>query len=129
MTYLRVLNYFLEISVIRDSTCMFLAQKKYALELLDRAHMANCNPTWTSVDTKSKLGSVENPISDPTLYRSLAEPHLVALKRVHRYVRGTLDFGLQLYASIAGSLVLYTDTDLAGCPTTRRSTSDYCVFL
>ncbi|GJW11443.1 ribonuclease H-like domain-containing protein [Tanacetum coccineum] len=45
---------------------------KYALELLDRAHMANYNPTWTPVDTESKLGSDGDPISDPTLYYSLA---------------------------------------------------------
>ncbi|GKB12485.1 ribonuclease H-like domain-containing protein [Tanacetum coccineum] len=87
--------------------------------------MANCNPTRTPVDTESKLGSDGDPISDPTLYRSLAD----ALKRVLRYVRGTLDFGLQLYASITGSLVAYTDVDWVGCPTTRRSTSGYCVFL
>ncbi|GJX50039.1 retrovirus-related pol polyprotein from transposon TNT 1-94 [Tanacetum coccineum] len=37
-----------------------------------KAHMANCNPTQTSVDMKSKLGSDGDPISDPTLYRSLA---------------------------------------------------------
>ncbi|GJR27438.1 ribonuclease H-like domain-containing protein [Tanacetum coccineum] len=57
------------------------------------------------------------------------EPHLATLKRVLRYVRGTLDFGLQLYASITGSLVAYIDVDWASCPTTRRSTSGYCVFL
>ncbi|GJZ19352.1 ribonuclease H-like domain-containing protein [Tanacetum coccineum] len=57
------------------------------------------------------------------------EPHLAALKRVLRYVRGTLDFGLQLYASVTGFLVVYTDVDWVGCPTTRRSTSGYCVFL
>nr|GEY44431.1 ribonuclease H-like domain-containing protein [Tanacetum cinerariifolium] len=157
MTDLGALNYFLGISVTRDSTCMFMSQKKYALELLKRAHMTNCNPTRTPVDTESKLGSDGDPISDPTLYRSLAgglqyltfthldisyvvqhvylhmhdllEPHLAALKRVLRYVRGILDFGLQLYASITGSLVIYIDVDLAGCPTTRRSTSGYCVFL
>nr|GEY07325.1 ribonuclease H-like domain-containing protein [Tanacetum cinerariifolium] len=27
------------------------------------------------------------------------------------------------------SLVVYTNADSAGCPTTRRSTSGYCVFL
>nr|GEU70523.1 ribonuclease H-like domain-containing protein [Tanacetum cinerariifolium] len=57
------------------------------------------------------------------------EPHLAALKRVFRCVRGTLDYGLQLYASITGSLVAYTDADWDGCPTIRRSTSGYCVFL
>ncbi|GKE43313.1 ribonuclease H-like domain-containing protein [Tanacetum coccineum] len=42
---------------------------------------------------------------------------------------GTMDFGLQLYASATTSLVDYTDADWAGCPSTRRSTSGYCVFL
>ncbi|GJW16785.1 ribonuclease H-like domain-containing protein [Tanacetum coccineum] len=120
MTNLGALNYFLGISVTRDSTGMFLSQKKYALELLDRAYMANCNPTRTPVDTKSKLGSDGDPIYDPTLYRSLAG----ALKRVLRYVRGTLDFGLQLYESITGSLVAYTDADWDGCPTIRRSSAE-----
>ncbi|GKG18314.1 ribonuclease H-like domain-containing protein, partial [Tanacetum coccineum] len=133
---------------------MFLSQKKYAFELLKRAHMANCNPTQTLVDTESKLSSDGDPISNPTLNRSLAgglqyltftrpnisyavqqvflhmhnprEPHLAALKRVLRYVRGTLDFRLQLYASITGSLVAYTDADSTSCPTTRQSTSGYC---
>ncbi|GKG21176.1 hypothetical protein Tco_0383771, partial [Tanacetum coccineum] len=50
---------------------MFLSQKKYALELLDMTHMATCNPTRTLVETKSKLGYDEDPVSDPTLYRSL----------------------------------------------------------
>ncbi|GKF51561.1 ribonuclease H-like domain-containing protein [Tanacetum coccineum] len=72
MTDLGALNYFLGIFVTRDSTGTFLSQKKYALELLDRAHMANCVSTRTPVDTKSKLGSDGDLISDPTLYRSLA---------------------------------------------------------
>ncbi|GJW37768.1 ribonuclease H-like domain-containing protein [Tanacetum coccineum] len=42
---------------------------------------------------------------------------------------GTLDFGLHLYASSTTSLVGYTDVDWAGCPSTRMSTSGYCVFL
>ncbi|GKB45405.1 ribonuclease H-like domain-containing protein, partial [Tanacetum coccineum] len=157
MIDLGALNYFFCISVTRDSTSMFLSQKKYVMELLDRAHMASCNPTRTSVDTESKLGVDGDPVSDPILYRSLAgslqyltftrpdilyvvqqvclymhdprEPLFLALKRILRYVRGTLDFGLQLYASSTGSLVAYTDADWAGFPTTRRSTLGYCVFL
>nr|GEY85479.1 ribonuclease H-like domain-containing protein [Tanacetum cinerariifolium] len=43
--------------------------------------------------------------------------------------QGTLDFGLHLYLSNNTSLVGYTDADWAGCPSTRRSTLDYCVFL
>ncbi|GKE07111.1 ribonuclease H-like domain-containing protein, partial [Tanacetum coccineum] len=57
------------------------------------------------------------------------EPHFSALKRILRYVRGTLDYGLQLFSSSPTDLVAYSDADWAGCPTTRRSTSGYCVFL
>nr|GEU71676.1 ribonuclease H-like domain-containing protein [Tanacetum cinerariifolium] len=57
------------------------------------------------------------------------EPHFAALKRILRYVWGTVDFDLQLYASSTTSLVGYTDGDWAGCPSTRRSTSGYYVFL
>ncbi|GJZ23929.1 ribonuclease H-like domain-containing protein [Tanacetum coccineum] len=136
---------------------MFLSQKKYAVEILERAGMVNCNPNRTHVDTESKLGTSGDVVSDLTLYRSLAgslqyltftrpdisyavqqvclhmhdhrEPHFSALKRILRYVRGTLDYGLQLFSSSTTDLVAYSDADWAGCPTTRRSTSGYCVFL
>ncbi|GJY26783.1 ribonuclease H-like domain-containing protein [Tanacetum coccineum] len=122
-----------------------------------QTHMVNCNPSRTPIDTDSKLGPDGVPVQDPTLYRSLAgglqyltftrpdlsyavqqvclymhdprEPHFAALKRIMRYVQGTLELGLQLYASATTSLVGYTDADWAGCPSTRRSTSGYCVFL
>ncbi|GKA52759.1 ribonuclease H-like domain-containing protein [Tanacetum coccineum] len=105
---------------------LFLSQKKYAIQLLERAHMVTCNPSRTPVDTESKLGLEDAPVQDPTLYCSLAggsKPHLAALKRILRYVQGTLDLGLHLYASSTTSLVGYTDADWAGCPSTRRSTS------
>ncbi|GKA67188.1 ribonuclease H-like domain-containing protein [Tanacetum coccineum] len=57
------------------------------------------------------------------------ESQFSALKRILRYVRGTLDHGLQLFSSSTSSLVAYSDADWTGCPTTRRSTSGYCVFL
>ncbi|GJW05934.1 ribonuclease H-like domain-containing protein [Tanacetum coccineum] len=157
MTDLGSLNYFLGISVTRNSSGMFLSQRKYATEILERAHMVGCNSSRTPVDTESKLGDGGAPVSDPTLYRSLAgslqyltftrpdisyavqqvclymhdprEPHFSALKRILRYVSGTLDYGLQLFSSTTTELVAYSDADWVGCPTTRRSTSGYCVFL
>jgi len=57
------------------------------------------------------------------------EPHLAALKRILRYVRGTLHLGLLLRPSTSTDLVVYTDADWAGCPDTRKSTSGYAVFL
>ncbi|GJZ54580.1 ribonuclease H-like domain-containing protein, partial [Tanacetum coccineum] len=127
MTDFRVLNYFLGISVVRHSTGLFLSQKKYALQLLERAHIVHYNPSWTPVNTKTKLGPDGVPIC---LYmHDPRKPHFATLKRVLRYVKGILDLGLHLYASATTSLVGYTDADWAGCPSTRRSTSGYCVFL
>jgi len=57
------------------------------------------------------------------------EPHLTALKRILRYVRGTLHMGLFLRPSSQSDLVVYSDADWAGCPDTRKSTSGYAVFL
>ncbi|GJT44466.1 ribonuclease H-like domain-containing protein [Tanacetum coccineum] len=77
-------------------------------ELLDRAHMANCNPTRTPVDTESKLGSDRDPVSDPSLYCSL-----VGGLQYLTFTRPNISYAVQQ----------------AGCPTTRCSTFGYCVFL
>nr|GEX56392.1 ribonuclease H-like domain-containing protein [Tanacetum cinerariifolium] len=157
MTDHGAVNYFLGISATRHPTGLFLSQKQYAIELLARAHMTNCNPSRTLVDTDSKLSPEGVPVQDLTLYRSLAgglqyltftrpdisyavqqiclymhdprEPHLAALKRILRYIRGTLDFGFHLYSFTTISLVGHTNADWTGCPSTRRSTSGYCVFF
>ncbi|KAD0384266.1 hypothetical protein E3N88_44346 [Mikania micrantha] len=55
--------------------------------------------------------------------------HFNALKRILRYVKGTICMGLHLRCSPISSLIAYTDADWARCPDTRRSTSGYCVFL
>ncbi|KAK2358026.1 hypothetical protein QL285_095246 [Trifolium repens] len=97
--------------------------------------------------TQAKLsGSSRNSYNDPTKYYSLVgaaitytlqqvclfihdpkTPHLSALKRIIRYIQGTLDFGLHLYPSSIDKLVTYTHANWGGCPDTRRSTFGYCV--
>ncbi|GKE21081.1 ribonuclease H-like domain-containing protein, partial [Tanacetum coccineum] len=92
------------------------------------------------------------PVSDPTLYRSLAgalqyhtftrtdlsyvvqqlylymhdprEPHLNALKCVLRYVRGTMDLGLELYQSSTSQLTAYSDADWAGAEAKYRGVAN-----
>ncbi|GJT93646.1 ribonuclease H-like domain-containing protein [Tanacetum coccineum] len=144
------LNYFLGISVTHSASDMFLSQRKYATEILERAGMVTCNSSRNPVDTESKLGDDGDRVSDPMLYRSLTgslkyptftrpdisyavqqvclymhdprEPYFSALKRILRYVCGTLGYGLQLFSSSTTNLVAYLDADWAGCPTTQRST-------
>ncbi|GJT18824.1 ribonuclease H-like domain-containing protein [Tanacetum coccineum] len=127
MTDLGSLNYFLGIFAQRSASGLFLSQSKFAEEILERAHMKNCNPCQTPVDTESKLGSDGDPVC---LYmHDPRDQHFTALKRILRYVRATLDYGLQLPVSSTTQLSAYTDADWAGFPVTRRSTSGYCVFL
>jgi hypothetical protein len=67
------LSYFLGISVTKHTGGLFLSQKKYAEEIIERAGMSSCKSSPTPVDTKAKLsGSSGNPYHDPTEYRSLA---------------------------------------------------------
>ncbi|GJV84932.1 reverse transcriptase domain-containing protein [Tanacetum coccineum] len=71
MTDLGALNYFLGISTQRTASGLFLSQSKFAKEILERAHMQHCNPCKTHVDTESKIGPQGDPVTVPTLYRSL----------------------------------------------------------
>ena len=57
------------------------------------------------------------------------EPHLATMKRILRYVQGTLDLCFYLHRTSPVDLTVYSDANWAGCPDTRRSTSGYGVFL
>ncbi|XP_060210210.1 uncharacterized mitochondrial protein AtMg00810-like [Lycium barbarum] len=98
------LSYFLSIHVTRHKDGLFLSQRKYAEEIIDRAGMSSCKATYTPVDTKPKVSSTSGaPYDDPTHYCSLASalqyltftrPDIsYALKRIIRYIHGTLDYG------------------------------------
>ena len=157
MTDLGDLHFFLGIAVQRSADGLFLSQRQYAADVLQRAGMAECHSSMTPIDTQAKLSSVDGELlPDATEYRSLAGalqyltltrpdisyavqqiclhmhaprvPHLALVKRVLRYVRGTIDFGLHLSASPSTTLTAYSDADCAGCPDSRRSTSGYCVY-
>lgn len=158
MTDLGRIQSFLGVSIKYNEKGILLSQSHYADEIIQRAGMSECKPCATPVDMKSKLAEDDGkPISDPTEYRSLAgalqyltftrpdisyavqqvclfmhdprESHFLALKRVIRYLQGTKTMGLQLLKGQTMKLTAYTDADWAGCPSTRRSTSGYCLFL
>ena len=122
------LHHFLGVTVEPRPSGLLLHQRQYAFDILDRAGMTDCKPCSTPVDTQAKLSAdMGDPVVDPTAYRSLAgalhyltftrpdltyaiqqvclhmhdprESHLAALKRLLRYVRGTVDLGLVLHRS------------------------------
>ena len=51
------------------------------------------------------------------------------VKRILRYIQGTLHYGLTYSSSVPVSLSAYSDADWAGDITTRRSTTGFVVFL
>lgn len=54
--------------------------------------------------------------------------HFQLVKRILRYVKGTVSSGVTLSEGPCNVLKSYSDSDWAGCPDTRKSTSGYCIF-
>ena len=126
------LHHFLGVSVTHSSDGLFLSQRQYILDILERAGMQDCKPCLTPVDTCAKLSYDGPPVDDPSQYRSLVgalplltftrpdiafavqqvclfmhdprAPHLQAVKRILRYLSGTLDHGLRLRPTSLASL-------------------------
>jgi hypothetical protein len=60
---------------------------------------------------------------------NLTDTHWSLVKRILRYIRGTLDYGILIRSSSDLSLNAYCDADWAGCPDDRRSTTGYAVYM
>ncbi|GJY06266.1 uncharacterized mitochondrial protein-like protein, partial [Tanacetum coccineum] len=57
------------------------------------------------------------------------EKHLHAVKRIFRYLKGTINMGHWYSNDTDMSLTAYSDADHAGCQDTGRSTSGSAQFL
>ena len=57
------------------------------------------------------------------------ESHLIAVKRILRYLSGTINLGLWYPKHTSFDLISYTDADYAGCKIDRKGTSGACHFL
>jgi hypothetical protein len=68
------LHHFLGVSVEQRSNSLFLHQRQYARDILERAGMSDYKPCSMTVDTQAKVPSdMGAPVSDPAAYRSMAE--------------------------------------------------------
>nr|GEU67777.1 retrovirus-related Pol polyprotein from transposon TNT 1-94 [Tanacetum cinerariifolium] len=135
-----------------------LREAKYALEILHKHGMEKGQSIGTPMATKPKLDTdlSGNPV-DQTDYRSKirslmyltssrpdivqavcycaryqsrpTEKHLKEVKRIFRYLRGTIDMGLWYPKDSSFELTAFSDADHAGCIDTRKSTSEGIQFL
>ncbi|KAL9241610.1 hypothetical protein vseg_015702 [Gypsophila vaccaria] len=152
------LSYFLGIEVRPSPTGLLLTQTKYIHDLLSRYKMLDANPTPTPMSTDLILTKVGNsPLASPTDYRtivgslqylSLTRPdiafvvnklaqfmsnphdtHWSALKRLLRYLKGTMHHGIAIHNQSPMTLHSFCDADWAGDKTDYLSTTGYIVYL
>lgn len=157
MTDLGLMRFFLGVEVRQTPDGIHLCQKKYAMEVLERFKMADCNSVKNPIVPGAKLskeGGGEE--ADATLYKQLVgclmyltvtrpdmmyvvcllsrfmakprEEHMLAAKRALRYLKGTLELGIFYKRGAELKVEAYTDSDYAGDVDDRKSTSGY-VFL
>ncbi|XP_031250316.1 uncharacterized protein LOC116108186 [Pistacia vera] len=75
----------------------------------------------------TRFGIVVNRLSQ--FLQSPSMSHWVACKRVLRYIKGTLDVGLQFQLSQNPVLEGFADADVANDLNDRKSTSGFCIYL
>ncbi|GKA35711.1 retrovirus-related pol polyprotein from transposon TNT 1-94 [Tanacetum coccineum] len=152
MSMMGKLSFFLGLQISQSPRGIFLNQSKYALESLKKYGMETCEPADTPMVEKSKLDEdPQGKVVDPTRYRGMigtlmyltssrpdlvfdvcmcaryqakpTEKHLHAVKRIFRYLRGTINMGLWYSKDSCIALTAFADADHAGCQDTRKSTS------
>nr|GEW70536.1 hypothetical protein [Tanacetum cinerariifolium] len=152
MSMMGEMTFFLGLQVNQSPCCIFINQSNYVLEILKKCGMESCDPVGTPMEIKYKLDLDKNgtPV-DATKYHSmigalmyltssrpdivhatclcarykakLTENHLKEVKRIFRYLRGTVNTGLWYTKDFGFELTGFSDADYAGCKDTFKSTS------
>nr|GEV24845.1 uncharacterized mitochondrial protein AtMg00810-like [Tanacetum cinerariifolium] len=158
MSMMGEIKCFLGLQVNQFSNEIFINQSKYILDILKRFRMENCDTVPISMveQAKLKLNLVRKPV-DHTIYRSMIgslmyltlshpdimfatcmcaryqanpnEHHVSAIKRIFRYLKGTINLGLWYPKDSGFDLTVYSDAGHAGCHLDRKSTSGSFQFL
>lgn len=152
------LHYFLGIEVTSTAQGLHLSQTKYVKDLLTRSNMHLAKPCPSPMVPNLSLSRHEgDPFDNPRLYCSIVGalqyatltrpdisfavnkvsqfmhaptvPHWCAVKRILRYLQGSVSHGLHIKPAPSLSLHAYSDADWADSPNDRKSTSGFCIFL
>jgi len=158
MSDLGKMHYFLGVEVIQNEKGIYICQKKYVRDLLERFGMEKSNLSRNPIAPGCKLIKDENGVKvDVTKYKQIVgclmylaatrpdlmyvlslisrfmncptELHMNAIKRVLRYLNGTTDLGILYKRNGTEKLEAYTDSDYAGDLDDRKSTSGYVFML
>ncbi|KAG8499226.1 hypothetical protein CXB51_005742 [Gossypium anomalum] len=123
MTDLGEMIYFLGMEVNQSDHAIFISQHAFAQKILKKFCMSNCKTVSTPVAQGVKLTSNSS-------HERVDEKEYQSLKRVLRYVKGTLNFGVKHEKAKELKLIVYSDSDWAGprrsvklWPTTQQETS------
>jgi len=79
--------------------------------------------TATRLDIMFRVSFISRFMSNPT------EVHLQTPKRILRYLKGTINYGIFYKKNENKQLIAYTDSDYTGDLTDRKSTSSYVFML
>lgn len=158
MSMVDELKYFLGLQVNQNNEGITIPQSTYTLKLVERFGICSSNTTRMPLSTTLKLSKDEKSVEvDEKLYhgmiRSLLylttsrhdlylimgicehyqssprESHLVAIKSIIKYVKGTVNYGIHYTTGTNQSLVRYCDVDLAENLDDEKSTMSGCFFL
>ncbi|GJY30951.1 retrovirus-related pol polyprotein from transposon TNT 1-94 [Tanacetum coccineum] len=158
MSMMGQISFFLGLQISQNPRGIFINQSKYANEILKKFDLHKSDPVDTPMVERTKLDEDLSGIPvDQTQYRSMigslmyltasrpdlvfavcmcaryqskpTKKHLEAVKRVFRYLQGSINMGLWYPKDTAMALTAYADADHAGCQDTRRSTSGGAQFL
>ncbi|GKB35584.1 retrovirus-related pol polyprotein from transposon TNT 1-94 [Tanacetum coccineum] len=152
MSMMGQIFFFLGLQISQNPRGIFINQSKYAKEIIKNFELHNSDPVDTPIVDQTKLDEDLSGIPvDQTRYRGMigclmyltvsrpdlvfavcmcaryqskpTKKHLEAVKRVFRYIQGTINMGLWYSKDTAMALTAYADADHVGCQDTRRSTS------
>ncbi|GJU44423.1 retrovirus-related pol polyprotein from transposon TNT 1-94 [Tanacetum coccineum] len=158
MSLMGEMKFFLGLQIHQSPKGIFINQAKYALEILKKHNMDNCHSIGTPLATKpkldvdlsgepvdqsdyrSKIGSLMYLTSSrPDLVQAVCycaryqarptQKHLKEVKRIFKYLKGTINMGLWYPKDSGFELTAFSDADHAGCLDTRKSTSGGIQFL
>ena len=140
-----------------SSKGLFLNQRKYLLDLLHEAQMLDSKPASTPLASKLQLDIPSEPMSNPCFYQrivgkliylTITRPditysvslisqfmhsptllHWEILKRILRYLKGSVGRGILMRNHGSHHIMAYTDADWAGNALDRKSTTGFCTFV